>query len=52
MTPQEYLEWEEQQLIKYEYMEGEVLAMTGGILPHNSIAIKIPPSLGTQSLQS
>jgi hypothetical protein len=28
------------------------LAMTGGILPHNSIAIKIPPSLGTQSLQS
>lgn len=41
MTPQEYLEWEEQQLIKYEYINGEVLAMTGGTLPHNSIAINL-----------
>ncbi|WP_341737245.1 Uma2 family endonuclease [Microcoleus sp. CAWBG640] len=45
MTPQEYLEWEEQQPIKYEYMNGEVFAMTGGILPHNSIAINITSAL-------
>jgi Uma2 family endonuclease len=40
MTPQEYLEWEEQQPIKYEYMNGQVFAMTGGTLPHNSIAFR------------
>jgi len=33
LTPQEYLEWEEQQPIKYEYINGEVFAMTGGTLP-------------------
>jgi len=31
MTPQEYLEWEEQQPVKYEYINGEVFAMTGGL---------------------
>ncbi|MGB3558629.1 MAG: Uma2 family endonuclease [Geitlerinemataceae cyanobacterium] len=41
MTPQEYLEWEEQQPLKYEYMEGEVFAMTGGTLPHASIALNL-----------
>jgi Uma2 family endonuclease len=45
MTPQEYLEWEEQQPIKYEYMNGEVFAMTGGILPHNSIAVNLTSGL-------
>jgi len=45
MTPQEYLDWEEQQPIKYEYMKGEVFAMTGGILPHNSIAINLTSAL-------
>ncbi|ELR96925.1 hypothetical protein GLO73106DRAFT_00007260, partial [Gloeocapsa sp. PCC 73106] len=29
MTPQEYLLWEEQQPMKYEYMNGQVFAMTG-----------------------
>ena len=37
MTPEEYLEWEEKQLLKYEYMDGEVYAMTGGTIPHNDI---------------
>ncbi len=41
MTPQEYLEWEEQQPLKYEYMEGEVFAMTGGTLPHTYIALNL-----------
>ncbi|MEG3863805.1 Uma2 family endonuclease [Microcoleus sp. herbarium12] len=45
MTPQEYLDWEEQQPIKYEYMKGEVFAMTGGILPHNSIAVNLTSAL-------
>jgi Uma2 family endonuclease len=31
-TPAEYLEWEEQQELKYEYVYGEVYAMTGGTL--------------------
>jgi Uma2 family endonuclease len=34
MTPQEDLDWEEKQPIKYEYMNGRVFAMTGGTLPH------------------
>ena len=45
MTPQEYLEWEEQQPIKYEYINGEVFAMTGGTLPHNSIAVNLTSAL-------
>ena len=45
MTPQEYLEWEDLQPIKYEYIDGEVFAMTGGILPHNSIAVNVTSAL-------
>lgn len=45
MTPQEYLGWEEQQPIKYEYINGDVFAMTGGTLPHNSIAINLTSAL-------
>ena len=45
MSPQEYLEWEEKQPIKYEYINGEVLAMTGGTLSHNSIAINLTSAL-------
>jgi Uma2 family endonuclease len=45
MTSQEYLEWEEQQPFKYEYVNGEVLAMTGGTLPHNSIALNLASAL-------
>jgi len=29
MTPQEYLEWKEQQPIKFEYINGEIFAMKG-----------------------
>jgi|GEM_PF-2638928 len=45
MTPQEYLEWEEQQPIKYEYIKGEFYAMTTAILPHNSIASNLASAL-------
>jgi Uma2 family endonuclease len=45
MTPQEYFDWEEKQLIKYEYMNGRVFAMTGGTLPHNDIAVNLTAAL-------
>ena len=39
MTVQEYLEWEANQEFRHEYIDGEILAMTGGFLPHNDIAL-------------
>jgi len=36
-----YLEWEEQQPIKYDYINGEVYAMTGGTIPHNDITLNL-----------
>jgi Uma2 family endonuclease len=40
-SPQEFLLWEEQQPQKYEYEYGEVMAMTGGTLPHNEVAVNL-----------
>ncbi len=37
MTPEEYLEWEAKQELRHEYIDGEILAMTGGTLPHTKI---------------
>lgn len=45
LTPEEYLEWEERQEIKYEYVNGEVFAMTGGTIPHNDIALNLATAL-------
>jgi Uma2 family endonuclease len=47
MTPQEYLQWEEQQPLKYEYINGQVFAMTGGTISHNDIAINLTSALHT-----
>lgn len=47
MSFQEYLEWEERQEIKYEYVNGEVFAMTGGTIPHNDIAVNLTTALKT-----
>nr|WP_264308954.1 Uma2 family endonuclease [[Leptolyngbya] sp. PCC 7376] len=41
MTPEEYLAWEEQQEYRYEYIDGEIIAMTGGSLAHNDIALNL-----------
>ena len=41
MSPQDYLEWEEQQPVKYEYFEGKVVAMTGGTVAHGTIAANL-----------
>ncbi|WP_414618917.1 Uma2 family endonuclease [Calothrix sp. CCY 0018] len=45
MTPQEYLDWEEKQPLKYEYIDGEVFAMTGGTLAHNDVALNLASAL-------
>jgi Uma2 family endonuclease len=45
LTPSEYLEWEEQQPLKYGYIDGEVYAMTGGTIPHNIIAVNLTTAL-------
>jgi Uma2 family endonuclease len=45
MTVEEYLEWELQQDVRYEYVNGEVFAMTGGTIPHNDIALNFYTAL-------
>nr|WP_293099133.1 Uma2 family endonuclease [Okeania sp. SIO2F4] len=41
ITSQQYLEWQEKQMIKYEYINGQVFDMTGGTIPHNYIAVNL-----------
>jgi Uma2 family endonuclease len=41
MTPAEFLQWEETQELRYEYVNGEVVAMTGGTIPHNDLALNL-----------
>ena len=41
MTVGDYLEWEPRQERRYEYLHGQVVAMTGGTLPHNDLAINL-----------
>jgi Uma2 family endonuclease len=46
-TPEEYFAWEEKQLEKYEYIDGEVYAMSGGSVNHGRIAIKLTAMFDT-----
>jgi Uma2 family endonuclease len=46
-TPTEYFAWEEQQLAKHEYIDGEVYAMSGGSVNHGRIAIKFTAMFDT-----
>lgn len=41
LTPDQYLAWEETQPEKYEYIDGEVYAMSGGSVNHGRIAIRL-----------
>ena len=41
LTPVEYFAWEEQQLCRHEYINGEVYAMSGGTQNHSRIALKV-----------
>ena len=45
MTAEEYLKWESQQEIRHEYVDGEILAMTGGTIPHNEMALNFYTAL-------
>jgi Uma2 family endonuclease len=55
MTVEEYLEWEAKQELRYEYIDGKVVAKTGeiltdkksvgGTLPHNKIALNLYTAL-------
>jgi Uma2 family endonuclease len=38
-TPEEYFAWEEQQLERHEYIDGEVYAMSGGTINHGAIGL-------------
>ena len=40
LTPKEYFDWEEKQLEKHEYIEGQVYAMSGGSRNHSLIAVR------------
>jgi Uma2 family endonuclease len=40
-TPEEYFAWEEQQLERHEYINGEVYAMGGGTVNHSRIAVRL-----------
>ena len=42
MTPEEYFAWEEQQLEKHEYINGEIYAMSDGSVNHGRIALRAP----------
>ena len=41
LTPDEYFAWEEQQECRYEYVNNEVYAMTGGTVNHGQIAVNL-----------
>ncbi len=51
LTPAEYLAWEEQQELRYEYLEGvvyprnDISGMTGGTVAHNDIALNLYTAL-------
>lgn len=45
LTPSDYLTWEAQQPLKYEYLHGTAYAMTGGTLNHNAIAVNLTAAL-------
>lgn len=48
MTIAEYLEWEPLQELRYEYIHGTVIAMAGGTIPHNDIALNLYRALYPQ----
>lgn len=45
MTAEEYLEWEALQDLRYELIDGDVVAMTGGTIAHNDIALNLNDKL-------
>ncbi|MEA5469656.1 Uma2 family endonuclease [Spirulina sp. 06S082] len=40
LTPEEYFAWEEKQLEKHEYIDGQIYAMSGGSKNHSLISVR------------
>lgn len=47
LTPEEYFVWEEKQLEKHEYINGQVYAMGGGSVNHSRIAVRFTTMIDT-----
>lgn len=45
LTVEEYLAWETQQDIRHEYVNGAIVAMTGGSIAHNLLALNLYSAL-------
>jgi Uma2 family endonuclease len=41
ITPEEYLQWEAKQEYRNEYIDGEIVAMTGGTIAHTKIYLNL-----------
>ncbi len=48
MTVADYLAWEERQEFKHEYIDGEIIEMTGGTADHSIIKVNILLCLGNR----
>jgi Uma2 family endonuclease len=40
-SPAEYLQWETRQQMRHEYVNGEIVAMTGGSVAHNAVTFNV-----------
>lgn len=47
LTPAEYLDWEDQQEVRHELVDGYLYAMTGASLRHDEIAMNLAAALHT-----
>lgn len=41
MTPEQFLNWEKTQELRYEYVNGTAIAMAGGTIAHNDLAVNL-----------
>ncbi len=48
MTVADYVEWEERQELKHDFIDGEVIEMTGGTRHHSEIMANITVAIGRQ----
>ena len=48
MTVAEYLEWEDRQVVKHEYIDGEIIEMSGGTGNHSKIIVNISAAVYNQ----
>ncbi len=48
MTVADYLEWEERQELKHEYIDGEIIEMTDGTRIHSRLIVNLTLAMGRQ----